>query len=1331
MELAEIKPKHHFRTIFHISDVHIHNAGRYHEYHTVFETLVNTIKTHPRYDPETSLIINTGDTLDRCGRMSAEAIDLTHLLRTQLVSLAYNLWIPGNHDVKRDNDQQTNQDSLTAILAEHCDSPNFMYQTETGVWLVGDNLAIYHISAVPDSWRDASFLPSDLLQLVTLPPTEQHRTKIALCHAGIDSAIGQNGYLLRGCEYKLADFEGFDLILLGDTHQYQLLGSHGRMAYPGSLIQQNFGEDLTQHGGCLVWNLDDLSTEFIHIPNQYSFRTFTVQGGKLVKPPQPPLSPYVRLRLLYDSVTTPEQLRLLPQHLQDTHNCTILDGGLKIEPLVVADPNTQINDPVIHQTYDADAQFRHYLQTTHPSPLADALISLDTHYKQRLDITTSSNLTTTTTKILQLTWTNLFNYTGGPHQISFNQLVSGIISIYGKNKQGKSKIVETLLVALYGSVPRRFPDIITKGKTSASTSVTFQIGNDHYQLTRTFRTKGGATVRLLRTSGHETSDLSERKDKRDIETLIIRLVGSPEILLYTNISKQDSHQNFTTLEPKAKTKLLKKILDTEQYDKLYREVKSDLNTLIKGELKPQEILLQQTQTEAEHHSQAPSKLTHIQTEIQQLSLEYTQLETEYKDALLRQGQIESILPQLQSLQIQLRDRQQALLPTTLTSEADYQHGCQAIQLQQQQHQTRLTSLQSKLQFLNRKLHPLANPTEIQRQWSSLTTALTNLREQQTQTKQQLLDLVAQRDRLQHQLTENDHQIATLQTQSLKLTEATVPQQWTYPTVSEYQDAIGLLTDAQQTLQLKLTQLPSGLIDRYTTLHQQFQQTDGTKLHTNYREHQQHLEQYQHDTGQLQRDTPLRDQLTAQLDASPYQYNQCCTDCTHNQQVDRVGETRLQITTLTSRIQSTTASLDSLQQTIQSASDLPSQYKLYTDYETLRTAYLQHQQTTARLADSVSRAQNLQQEQTRWTQWHADSKVLTQVNAQLQGATRLRTQLTSQLGQTTTQQQQLTTQETDLQQQLATTDSQLLEYTRDQTRLVENQTTQTEINSITTHIDTTQANLEATTLAQIKLDSQFKNWNANLEQQTDLQQLQTQIHTLEQQQRQLQDLPLADHINFTRQGLAESLTVRRREESASQHSLTQLTKLTQTIHTIQRQITQLREQQQRLTHYLEATKQFPTLLVKQSITHLQDAANKVLLNMTREFSLVIDFDESKGVFDFNRLDLKTQTKTYLEYCSGYERFAIGTALRHALSIIGHTGSLNMLIIDEGFGVMDRHHLANVSNWLEPLTKIYDHLFIITHIEELQNSLPHKIIVAQGTVCCQLATQKPTIPPPIAD
>lgn len=81
---------------------------------------------------------------------------------------------------------------------------------------------------------------------------------ILLCHGMLHGAKLQNGFeVKRG--YTLKDFEGYDLVVMGDIHKKQ---QHGNVLIPGSPLQQNWG-DAGEECGCWEYNSESKKLEFI------------------------------------------------------------------------------------------------------------------------------------------------------------------------------------------------------------------------------------------------------------------------------------------------------------------------------------------------------------------------------------------------------------------------------------------------------------------------------------------------------------------------------------------------------------------------------------------------------------------------------------------------------------------------------------------------------------------------------------------------------------------------------------------------------------------------------------------------------------------------------------------------------------------------------------------------------------------------------------------------------------------------------------------------------------------------------------------------------------
>ena len=91
-------------------------------------------------------------------------------------------------------------------------------------------------------------------------------------HGTVDQTVLNTGTVLENEHVKKDSFEGFDITMLGDIHKHQFLNEEKTIAYSGSLIQQNFGETLGQHG-MIKWNVKKKLGKFIEIKNDYGYCT--------------------------------------------------------------------------------------------------------------------------------------------------------------------------------------------------------------------------------------------------------------------------------------------------------------------------------------------------------------------------------------------------------------------------------------------------------------------------------------------------------------------------------------------------------------------------------------------------------------------------------------------------------------------------------------------------------------------------------------------------------------------------------------------------------------------------------------------------------------------------------------------------------------------------------------------------------------------------------------------------------------------------------------------------------------------------------------------------
>jgi DNA repair exonuclease SbcCD ATPase subunit len=78
-------------------------------------------------------------------------------------------------------------------------------------------------------------------------------------------------------------------------------------------------------------------------------------------------------------------------------------------------------------------------------------------------------------------------------------------------------------------------------------------------------------------------------------------------------------------------------------------------------------------------------------------------------------------------------------------------------------------------------------------------------------------------------------------------------------------------------------------------------------------------------------------------------------------------------------------------------------------------------------------------------------------------------------------------------------------------------------------------------------------------------------------------------------------------------------------------------------------------------------------------------------------------------SGFERFIIGLAIRMTLGSISLTAKPNFLIIDEGWSCLDSENLNNVGTIMNYIKSQYEHVIIISHLDELKNQADYSISI----------------------
>mgnify|MGYP003130205394 FL=1 len=206
--------------ICHVSDIHVRNYRYHKEYQQVFDQLYEKLR-----ELKPDIIVNTGDTAHTKLNLSPSYFDMTAKMFKNLADIAPYHVILGNHDLNLRNLSRI--DAITPIV-EALGHPNLFLHKNTAQVDVGQDCVLNVLSIIdPENWT---------------PPEDESKINIALYHGCVSGVSTDAGFVLSHGDISLSELLGYDYVLLGDIHKTnQKVDKKGKMRYPGSLIQQNFG----------------------------------------------------------------------------------------------------------------------------------------------------------------------------------------------------------------------------------------------------------------------------------------------------------------------------------------------------------------------------------------------------------------------------------------------------------------------------------------------------------------------------------------------------------------------------------------------------------------------------------------------------------------------------------------------------------------------------------------------------------------------------------------------------------------------------------------------------------------------------------------------------------------------------------------------------------------------------------------------------------------------------------------------------------------------------------------------------------------------------------
>jgi DNA repair exonuclease SbcCD ATPase subunit len=550
------------KKIYHIADVHIRNVKRHKEYRQVFEKMFEEIR---KRGTEDSLIYLAGDIAHAKLEMSPELVSEIVWLFKECANHCPTILISGNHDCNMNNSDRL--DVLTPIV-DALNIQNFHYLKDTQVWNCGDvAFAVFSIFDNKDNWPKAEDIHA--------------KTKIALFHGPVDNSLTDIGYVVSSRHFTTDIFDGYDLALLGDIHKRQeMLSPSGcKVVYAGSLIQQNFGETLNNHG-FLCWDLDTQTFEAIDIQNDYGYYTLDVDSGIVPVVSDMPKHPRLRVRLSNTDTSDTKKVMTEIKLRFGVDDFTII----RTDTLAKSKSGNRVNKLDFEDVTDINYQnslIKEYVERMMPFTTPDDLDGLELINRDVNNRIVQEEIQRNVFwKPIKFTFSNMFSY-GEDNKINFTKL-GGLMGLFAANASGKSSIFDAISFCLYDKCSRAFKatHIMNNRKTDFYCQLDFQINGMDYSIRREAKTvnKGKnvkVDVQFWKIEDGQSISLNGT-ERRDTNQMIEQYVGKYEDFVLTALSLQGNNALFIDKSQSERKDLLAQFMGLNVFDKLYETATEDI-----------------------------------------------------------------------------------------------------------------------------------------------------------------------------------------------------------------------------------------------------------------------------------------------------------------------------------------------------------------------------------------------------------------------------------------------------------------------------------------------------------------------------------------------------------------------------------------------------------------------------------------------------------------------------------------------------------------------------------------------------------------------------------
>jgi DNA repair exonuclease SbcCD ATPase subunit len=611
-----------FKKIYHVADIHIRLIKRHNEYKQVFKELYQEILK----DKEDTIIYVGGDLAHAKTEISPELIQMISDFLISLSDICPTILIMGNHDINLNNPNRL--DTLTPII-KLINHPNLFYLKDTDIYRFG-NIDFFTYSLLDVN-------PFEMLK----SEDSNNEYKIGLYHGTINGSTIDSNFVMKNESVKNELFDNLDMVMLGDIHKLQTLQNYEikdnkkypTISFSSSLIQQDYGEKYGNHG-MLKWNLEKRNHEFISIENDFGYHIIKVEEGKIVELPiEFSKKPRVRVDI---SNTKLSQIKEIEIEIKEKYN--ISDFTINTTNIQNDLNENNINLVDLSNIKTADYQCKlifEYLDKNHidyTEDIKNEIIEINKffNYKisENLEVLNSDNIT-----IKELWFSNFFSY-GENNYVNFEGM-NNLVGLFANNAMGKSSFIQILLFILFDRTTKNSKtiSILNVDKNYFHSKLKFKIRDIDYYIEKLGEKKKDESVSVKidfyyyknNIESDENKVLLNGKARADTNKIIGTYVGNLENSLMTIFSLQKDNDGLIGKKQTDRKLLLYKFLGIDIFEKLYN--------MAKDESKSERDYLKNFKKNSNAESHINLKNVISKKTIELNELEYKQ--TSYKESIIK------------------------------------------------------------------------------------------------------------------------------------------------------------------------------------------------------------------------------------------------------------------------------------------------------------------------------------------------------------------------------------------------------------------------------------------------------------------------------------------------------------------------------------------------------------------------------------------------------------------------------------------------------------------------------------------------------------------------